>query len=56
MNEYVVKNELEALPDFYTGASRFGLRYLQGCKWNNEDAYKAIFDHHKFRVENFPMD
>jgi len=47
---------LEELPEHYTGDDRFGFRYLQGCGWNHEKAYKDIFEHREWMAKTFPMD
>ena len=41
--DYIKENNLDPLPEGFTGSDRLGFRFLQGCLWNNEAAYKEMF-------------
>ena len=47
--DYISDNSLAELPKYYSDYERIGLRFLQGCKWKNEAAYKEIFEHWEWR-------
>jgi len=51
----VKENNLAPLPEGFTGTDRLGFRFLQGCLWNNEAAYKEIFLYDAWRKETYPL-
>jgi hypothetical protein len=54
--EYIKTNELEPLPEYYTGPDRMGYRFLQGNKWMNDKTAIAIQEHYKWIQSVYPND
>ena len=46
--EYVEKQGMEKIPEFYFGEDRMGYRFLQGMGWKYDKAAEAIKNHWQF--------
>jgi len=54
--EYVEKQGMEKIPEFYFGEDRMGYRFLQGMGWKYDKAAEAIKNHWQFYQATYPVD